>query len=103
MRGPGTAVAVALLFAGPATGGFVQSIDGSEAEESGDHPLDWFFFVNGVESTIGAADYSLHGGESIWWDYRDWSGAMRVPAVVGSWPQPFSGGYDGKQRSVAVE
>jgi hypothetical protein len=84
-------------------GGFVQSIEGLEAEEGADGSLDWFFFVNGVESTIGAADYSLHGGESIWWDYRDWDAAMRVPAVVGSWPQPFLGGYEGKQRSVAVE
>ncbi len=84
-------------------GGFVQSIAGLEAEESADGSLDWFFYVNGVESTIGAADYALHGGESIWWDYRDWDAAMRVPAVVGSWPQPFLGGYDGKQRPVAVE
>ena len=84
-------------------GGFVQSIEGLEAEESAGGSLDWFFYVNGVESTIGAADYPLHGGESIWWDYRDWDAAMRVPAVVGSWPQPFLGGYDGKQRPVAVE
>lgn len=84
-------------------GGFVQSIDGLEAEERFGRSLDWFFYVNGVESTVGAADYSLHGGEAIWWDYRDWSAAMRVPAVVGSWPQPFAGGYDGERRPVAVE
>ncbi len=84
-------------------GGFVQSIEGLEAQESVDRSLDWFFYVNGVESTVGAADYPLHGGESIWWDYRDWSGAMRVPAVVGSWPQPFVGGYDGEAWPVAVE
>jgi hypothetical protein len=84
-------------------GGFVQSIEGLEAEGSGNRSLDWFFFVNGVESTVGAADYSLHGGESIWWDYRDWDAAMRVPAVVGSWPQPFLDGYEGKARPVGVE
>jgi hypothetical protein len=84
-------------------GGFVQSIEGLEGEESAEGSLDWFFYVNGVESTIGAADYSLHGGESIWWDYRNWSAAMRVPAVVGSWPQPFVGGYEGDVRPVAVE
>lgn len=84
-------------------GGFVQSIEGVEAEETASAARDWFFYVNGVESTVGAADYPLHGGESIWWDYRDWGGAMRVPAVVGSWPQPFSGGYDGKRRPVSVE
>jgi hypothetical protein len=84
-------------------GGFVQSIDGLEAHESVDRSLDWFFYVDGVEATVGAADYSLSGGESVWWDYRDWSAAMRVPAVVGSWPQPFLGGYDGRVRPVAVE
>ena len=81
----------------------MQSIEGLEAEESVGRSLDWFFYVNGVESTVGAADYPLHGGEAIWWDYRDWDAAMRVPAVVGSWPQPFLGGYDGKPRPVAVE
>jgi hypothetical protein len=84
-------------------GGFVQSIEGLEAQESVDRSLDWFFYVDGVEATVGAADYQLHGGESVWWDYRDWSAAMRVPAVVGSWPQPFLNGYDGKRHPVAVE
>jgi Domain of unknown function (DUF4430) len=84
-------------------GGFVQAIDGLEADERFGRSFDWFFYVNGVESTVGAADYQLHGGEAIWWDYRDWSAAMRVPAVVGSWPQPFLGGYDGERRPVAVE
>ncbi|HEX3609915.1 MAG TPA: DUF4430 domain-containing protein [Solirubrobacterales bacterium] len=84
-------------------GGFVQSIDGLEAEESVVRSLDWFFYVDGVEATVGAADYPLRGGESVWWDYRDWGAAMRVPAVVGSWPQPFTGGYDGKRRPAVVE
>jgi hypothetical protein len=84
-------------------GGFVQSIEGLEAEQGADGPLDWFFYVNGVESTVGAADYRLRGGEAIWWDYRDWTAALQVPAVVGSWPEPFSGGYEGKRRPVAVD
>ncbi len=84
-------------------GGFVQSIEGIEGEESPGSPHDWFFYVNGVESTVGAADHPLRGGEAIWWDYRDWGAAMRVPAVVGSWPQPFAGGYDGRRRPVAIE
>jgi Domain of unknown function (DUF4430) len=84
-------------------GGFVASIDGlSEATRDG-HRFDWFFYVNGVESPVGAADYPLHGGDAVWWDYRDWSAAQAVPAVVGSWPQPFRDGYEGKRRSVTVE
>jgi Domain of unknown function (DUF4430) len=84
-------------------GGFVQAIDGLEAEERFGRSSDWFFYVNGVESTVGAADYELRGDEAIWWDYRDWSAAMRVPAVVGSWPEPFRHGYDGRPRPVSVE
>src|SRR4051812_35620099 len=84
-------------------GGFVQSIEGLEGEQGDGGPRDWFFYVNGVESTVGAADYPLHGGEAIWWDYRAWGAAMRVPAVVASWPQPFADGSDGRQRPVAVE
>jgi hypothetical protein len=84
-------------------GGYVQSIEGiEEAERDGD-PYDWFFFVDGVESPIGAADYALEGGERIWWDYRDWGATNHVPAVVGSWPAPFVDGYEGERRPVAVE
>src|ERR1051326_7472685 len=84
-------------------GGFVQSIDGLEGQERFGRSRDWFFYVDGVESTVGAADYSLRGGESVWWDYRDWSAALSVPAVVGSWPRPFSGGYDGRRHLVSVD
>jgi hypothetical protein len=84
-------------------GGFVQTIDGLEAGERSGHPFDWFFYVDGVESPVGAADFALHGGEAIWWDYRDWSATQQVPAVVGSWPQPLRGGYEGKSHPVALE
>jgi hypothetical protein len=84
-------------------GAFVQSIEGIEGEQSGGHPYDWFFYVNGLWSPVGAAEYALRGGEEIWWDYRDWSVGTRVAAVVGSWPQPFSGGYEGSRHPTAVE
>jgi hypothetical protein len=84
-------------------GGFVQSIDGVDATRSGGRAHDWFFYVDGVESPVGAAEFSLRGGERIWWDYRDWTAANRVPAVVGSWPAPFAGGYEGEEHPVAVE
>ena len=84
-------------------GGFVSSIDGVAETVRDGHRFDWFFFVDGVESQVGAADYALHGDEAIWWDYRDWSAASRVPAVVGSWPRPLAGGYAGGRRPVALE
>jgi hypothetical protein len=70
-------------------GGFVQSINGLAGGTEGGRRLDWFFYVNGIESPVGAAEVEVRGGDRIWWDYRDWTAAMRVPAVVGSFPQPF--------------
>jgi hypothetical protein len=84
-------------------GGYVKSIDGFEESSRGGHPYDWFFYVNGVESPIGAAEVSLHGGERIWWDIHDWSATAHVPAVVGSWPAPFTTGWEGHEPTVVVE
>lgn len=84
-------------------GGFVQSIDGLEAERRDGRSWDWLYYVDGVEAGVGAAEYELRGGEAIWWDYRDWSAVLRVPAVVGSWPQPFAGGYEGRRHPTVVE
>jgi hypothetical protein len=84
-------------------GGYVQSIDGVSEDERGGHPYDWFFYVNGLESPIGAAEVSLEGGEKIWWDNHNWSASEHVPAVVGSWPAPFTTGWEGHEPVVAVE
>jgi Domain of unknown function (DUF4430) len=83
-------------------GGFVQSIDGLAGAQSGGRSSDWFFYVNGIESPIGAAQYDLSGGDRIWWDYRDWTAAMRVPAVVGSWPEPFAHGFHGNHWPTSM-
>ena len=71
-------------------GGFVQSIDGIEGSGEGGRVRDWFFFVNGIESSTGSAEVEVRAGDRVWWDYRDWTDAMRAPAVVGSWPEPFA-------------
>jgi hypothetical protein len=85
-------------------GGFVQSIDGQAGEEHDGRRSDWFFYVNGIESPVGAAEVHVRGGDRIWWDYRDWTDAMSVPAVVGSWPEPFSQVSAGaERRPVQVE
>ena len=83
-------------------GRFVESVDGLRGSSSGGRSRDWFFYVDGVESPVGAADYPLHAGYRVWWDYRDWTAAMRVPAVVGSFPEPFLHGYEGKRHPVSV-
>lgn len=84
-------------------GGFVHAIDGVAEGEHGGDPYDWFFYVDGVESPVGAAEVDVHGGERVWWDYRDWSATSHVPAVVGSWPAPFVHGVGGKSYPVVVE
>jgi hypothetical protein len=83
-------------------GGFVQSIDGLSGGRSEGRASDWFFYVNGIESPVGSADYELADGDRVWWDYHDWTSAMRVPVVVGSWPEPFVHGFDGERyRTMA--
>jgi hypothetical protein len=84
-------------------GGFVQSINGLAGGESGGRRSDWFFYVNGIESPVGSTGYRPSNGDRIWWDHRDWSSAMRVPAVVGSWPEPFIHGFQGKRYEVAID
>jgi Domain of unknown function (DUF4430) len=83
-------------------GRFVQAIDGLEG--SGPAGMrDWFFFVNGVESEVGAAEYELSPGDRVQWDHRRWDAAMRVPAIVGAFPEPFRSGLEGERRPVRVE
>lgn len=84
-------------------GGFVSSIDGhSEGHEYG-KPLDWFYYVNGEEAEKGAADTVVHSGDHIWWDLHDWSQSEHIPAVVGSFPEPFLNGLGGKRLPVSIE
>jgi hypothetical protein len=83
-------------------GRFVQSIDGLAGEGTGGQ-VDWFFYVNGIEADKGAAEWEVLPGDRIQWDRRDWSAAMRVPAIVGAYPEPFVSGLGGKRRPVRVE
>jgi hypothetical protein len=83
-------------------GRFVQAIDGLEGGGAGG-PVDWLYFVNGVEAGEGAADYELSPGDRVQWDYRRWDVAMRVPAIVGAFPEPFRHGLGGERRPVRVE
>jgi hypothetical protein len=84
-------------------GGFVQSIDGIAGGQRDGEPIDWFYYVNGVEATKGAAETKVHPGDHIWWDLHDWSQSEDIPAVVGSYPEPFLNGIEGKRLPVRVE
>jgi hypothetical protein len=83
-------------------GDFVDSIDGISGGTADGRRFDWFFYVNGVEANRSASDVAVEAGDRIWWDYRDWTAALRVPAVVGSFPEPFAHGVDGESRDVIL-
>jgi len=82
-------------------GGFVQSVDGLKGGRLDGRPVDWFFFVNGREAPKGAAATKVRPGDAIWWDFRDWGEATNVPAVVGSFPEPFLHG-PGTEKKLPV-
>lgn len=83
-------------------GGFVQEIDGL-AGEGPSGTSDWFYYVNGIAASTGAADFELSPGDVVQWDHRDWGLTMDVRAIVGAFPQPFTGGFEGKRFPVRVE
>ena len=84
-------------------GGFVQSIDGITGGRDRGRPVDWFYYVNGIEASTGAAERRVAAGDRIWWDRHDWGKAMRIPAVVGSFPEPFLSGTEGKRLPIRIE
>jgi hypothetical protein len=84
-------------------GGFVQSIEGLGGGREDGRPVDWFYYVNGIEAPRGSADTKVSDGDHIWWDRHEWGTAMRVPAVIGAFPEPFVHGVDGERLPVRVE
>ncbi len=82
------------------SGGFVESIDGDAGDSS---RLDWFYYVNGIEASLGAAGTAVHYGDRIWWDLHDWSATDSIPAVVGSFPEPFVHGINDRRFPVTLE
>jgi hypothetical protein len=83
-------------------GGFVRSIDGIEGGGSSAQ-RDWFYFVNGLEASVGAAERKLYDGDVVQWDFRRWDAAMSIPAIVGAYPEPMLSGIEGKRLPVRIE
>ena len=80
-------------------GGFVESINGQAGNSA---RFDWFYYVNGVQASVGAAAKAVHRGDRIWWDLHDWSATDTIPAVVGSFPEPFVHGIGGKRLPTTL-
>jgi hypothetical protein len=83
-------------------GSFVQSIDGVSGGGGGSR-VDWFFYINGILADKGATSFKVHQGDRVWWDHHDWGVAEDIPAVVGSFPEPFLHGIDGRRMPTRVE
>ena len=81
-------------------GGFVESIDGDSGSSA---RYDWFLYINGIQSPKGAAATQVHKGDHVWWDLHDWRATNSVPAVVGSFPEPFTNGFGGRRYPTIVE
>lgn len=81
-------------------GGFVESINGHSGNSS---QTDWFYYVNGVQASQGAATTAVHHNDHIWFDLHDWQATDSIPAVVGSYPEPFTNGFGGKRYPVTIE
>ncbi len=84
-------------------GGFIQSVDGLSGGTEGGRRSDWFYSVNGIVAGQGAAEFPVDDGDRVWWDHRDWTDAMEIGAVVGAFPAPMAGGYDGSTWPVRVD
>lgn len=84
-------------------GGFIEAINGVRSQYSQTTvKKDWFFYMNGMSANVGLMDYELSDGDVEHWDFHDWSFHAFIPAIIGDFPQPFVGGYKGKNLPTIV-
>ncbi len=84
-------------------GDFVQAIGGLSGGRRGGRPHDWFIYLDGILTAEGAGGLRVTGGERIWWDHHDWGLTPDVPAVVGSFPEPFKHAAGGRPVKLQCE
>ena len=83
-------------------GRYLQSVDGFEGSLA--QQRDWFYYLNGVDGDRSAAEVTLRAGDTLWWDFRHWTGAtMHIPVVLGAYPEPFLRGYPGVTSVVGSD
>ncbi len=85
-------------------GGFVESINGLSSGYTGadKKTRDWFYYANGIITSVGALDYKPAPGDVIWWDYHDWGRAVFTPALIGAFPEPFISGYRSQNTDTVI-
>jgi Domain of unknown function (DUF4430) len=81
-------------------GGSVHAIDG---HAGGSDHLEWSYYVNGILASKSAVATHVHQGDHVWWDLRNWAATPSVPAVVGSYPEPFTNGLGGQEFPTVLD
>ena len=86
------------------SGGFVESINGIKSTYAGGNgeKNDWFFYINGMLSPIGAAEYILHPGDKERWDYHYWDSDRKTTAIIADYPEPFLHGFHGTVKATNI-
>ena len=85
-------------------GGFVNDINGVRSGYTGREKTkaDWFFYVNGIQSNLGALDYELHDGDVQHWDFHSWSFRHFIPALIDGFPAALRNGFGGKVSPTVI-
>lgn len=78
--------------------GAITSVDGRAATATSR----WAFFVNGIKASHDPAQTTAHKGDRIWLDLHDDRATGSVPAVTGSFPEPFLNGINGRRYPTVV-
>jgi hypothetical protein len=94
----GQAVVDAASERTPAAGGLAQIL-----QRYGSPRARQSLFVNGILADEPPSEVDVHGGDRVWLDHHGPTVAPAISAVVGSFPEPFLHGTDGKRLPVRVE
>jgi len=84
------------------SGGFIDAIKGLKSAVEGETGKDWFFYINGIAANCSAKAYHLKPGDKVVWDYHPWNGNSFIPAIIGSYPEPFINGFEGKTKGTRI-
>ena len=86
------------------SGGFVESINGIKSTYllGKGAKNDWFFYINGILSPFGSADYILHPADIVRWDYHYWGSDIKPTAIIADYPEPFLHGFHGTIRDTII-
>ncbi|QZY55699.1 DUF4430 domain-containing protein [Crassaminicella profunda] len=86
-------------------GGFINGIDGLKSEFTGlkkKKKIDWFYYVNGILSEVGADEYYLNPNDLVIWDYHDWDNNIYGSSIIGAYPINFTNGHDGNIYPIQI-